>query len=212
MLPAPSSCLSRPCRSVIPAHGCRSRSSPELPGSLCFPPARGSGTPRRSWHRLQTLTPCAGQGCFLSTLPNELRKCSSWGSAWPGVRSRWSHRGFRARLSPIRAPRKAQRPRCCPELCPQPCTGGLAELLTRMPKFLLLSPSRGAAQRVPSRGGLVRGRLVGCRRLGSTRGAQRQQGLAGTHKAEPGIDFLSIPCNHILQRLLSYISIPHLCL
>jgi len=34
--------------------------------------------------------------------------------------------------------------------------------------------------------------------------------LAGARKAELGIDSPSIPCNHILQRLLSYISIPHL--
>lgn len=56
-----------------------------------------------------------------------------------------------------------------------------------------------------------RGRSRGCGKLGSARGApQQQQGLAGTHGAEPGIDFPLIPCNHILQRLLSYISIPHL--
>lgn len=45
---------------------------------------------------------------------------------------------------------------------------------------------------------------------GSWEAPGQQRGLAGTHEAEPGIDFPLIPCNHILQRLLSYISIPHL--
>lgn len=46
-----------------------------------------------------------------------------------------------------------------------------------------------------------------------TRGTQQGRWpaeLAGARKAELGIDSPSIPCNHILQRLLSYISIPHL--
>lgn len=67
----------------------------------------------------------------------------------------------------------------------------------------MLSPRGGG-------GCLAGGHPVGCEKSGSTLGARRQRGLAGTREAEPGIDFPSIPRNHILQRLLSYISIPHL--
>lgn len=70
-------------------------------------------------------------------------------------------------------------------------------LHAKIPPFSLLGSCPGPFQRV--------------QKLGSARGAQQQQqGPAGARGAEPGIDFPLIPCNHILQRLLSYISIPHL--
>lgn len=149
----------------------------------------------QAWHWLQALTPC---GSWL--LPQHPAQ-----PAGEMQRARLHFippipRGF----SPIRAPWKALSP---PQLQPFVCS--LSLTAEWMPESLL-SHFLGAVRGCTG-GGAVRGHSRGCRKLGSARGAQQQQqGLAGTHEAEPGIDFPLIPCNHILQRLLSYISIPHL--
>lgn len=88
--------------------------------------------------------------------------------------------------------------------------GAGAALLEHFPGVNLQPPTRRRALGVPTAPSPVPN--AGCLRWGhgARSGAAGWQSLAGAHEAEPGIDFLSIPCNHILQRLLSYISIPHL--